>query len=42
MKNFDFNIFADYLKAIGANIIEINSCANIVRCDLPKDKLEEI
>ena len=25
MKNFDFNIFVDYLKAIGANIIEINT-----------------
>ena len=42
MKNFDFNIFADFLNAIGANIIEINRYANIVRCDLPKNKLEEI
>ena len=42
MKNFQINIFIDYLKAKGASIIDINSVANIVRCDLPKNKLEEI
>ena len=42
MKNFQINIFIDYLKAKGASIIDFNSVANIVRCDLPKNKLEEI
>ena len=42
MKIFQINIFIDYLKAKGASIIDFNSVANIVRCDLPKNKLEEI
>ena len=42
MKNYELNFFLEYLDALGSTIIDINSTANIVRCELPKNKLMEL
>ena len=42
MKNYDLNFFLDYLDVVGSTIIDINSYANIVRCEFPKNKLSEL
>ena len=42
MKNYELNFFLEYLDALGSTIIDINSSANIVRCEFPKNKLMEL
>ena len=42
MKNYELNFFKNYLDLLGSTIIDINSSANIVRCEFPKNKLEEL